>query len=92
MEKSYVYMLTNQDNDVLYTGVTSNLSQRIMQHRDKRYGGFTAKYNVTKLVYFEELPSITDAIFRETRIKQLPRRRKDLMIERINPFWKELMP
>jgi putative endonuclease len=63
-----------------------------MQHRDKRYGGFTAKYNVTKLVYFEELPSITDAIFRETRIKQLPRRRKDLMIERINPFWKELMP
>ena len=85
-------MLTNQDNDVLYTGVTSNLSQRIMQHRDKRYGGFTAKYNVTKLVYFEELPSITDAIFRETRIKQLPRRRKDLMIERINPFWKELMP
>ena len=92
MEKSYVYMLTNQDNDVLYTGVTSNLSRRIMQHRDKRYGGFTAKYNVTKLVYFEELPSITDAIFRETRIKQLPRRRKDLMIERINPFWKELMP
>ena len=85
-------MLTNQDNDVLYTGVTSNLSRRIMQHRDKRYGGFTAKYNVTKLVYFEELPSITDAIFRETRIKQLPRRRKDLMIERINPFWKELMP
>ena len=92
MEKSYVYMLTNQANDVLYTGVTSNLSRRIMQHRDKRYGGFTAKYNVTKLVYFEELPSITDAIFRETRIKQLPRRRKDLMIERINPFWKELMP
>ncbi len=85
-------MLTNQDNDVLYTGVTSNLARRIMQHRDKRYGGFTAKYNVTKLVYFEELPSITDAIFRETRIKQLPRRRKDLMIERINPFWKELMP
>ena len=92
MEKSYVYMLTNQDNDVLYTGVTSNLARRILQHRDKRYGGFTAKYNVTKLVYFEELPSITDAIFRETRIKQLPRRRKDLMIERINPFWKEVMP
>ena len=92
MEKSYVYMLTNQDNDVLYTGVTSNLARRILQHRDKRYGGFTAKYNVTKLVYFEEFPSITDAIFRETRIKQLPRRRKDLMIERINPFWKELMP
>ena len=92
MEKSYVYILTNRDNDVLYTGVTSNLARRILQHRDKRYGGFTAKYNVTKLVYFEELPSITDAIFRETRIKQLPRRRKDLMIERINPFWKELMP
>ena len=92
MEKSYVYILTNQDNDVLYTGVTSNLAQRIMQHREKRYGGFSAKYNLTKLVYFEELPSITDAIFRETRIKQLPRRRKNLLIERINPFWKELMP
>lgn len=92
MEKSYVYILANQDNDVLYTGVTSNLAQRIMQHREKRYGGFSAKYNLTKLVYFEELPSITDAIFRETRIKQLPRRRKNLLIERINPFWKELMP
>mgnify|MGYP003306758083 FL=1 len=92
MEKSYVYIITNQDNDVLYTGVTSNLAQRIMQHREKRYGGFSAKYNLTKLVYFEELPSITDAIFRETRIKQLPRRRKNLLIERINPFWKELMP
>lgn len=92
MEKSYVYILTNQDNDVLYTGVTSNLAQRIMQHREKRYGGFSAKYNLTKVVYFEELPSITDAIFRETRIKQLPRRRKNLLIERINPFWKELMP
>ena len=64
MEKSYVYILTNQDNDVLYTGVTSNLAQRIMQHREKRYGGFSAKYNLTKVVYFEELPSIQDAIFR----------------------------
>ena len=64
MEKSYVYILTNRDNDVLYTGVTSNLAQRIMQHREKRYGGFSAKYNLTKVVYFEELPSIQDAIFR----------------------------
>ena len=51
MEKSYVYILTNRDNDVLYTGVTSNLAQRIMQHREKRYGGFSAKYNLTKVVY-----------------------------------------
>ena len=92
MERSYVYILTNQDNDVLYTGVTSNLAQRIMQHREKRYGGFCAKYILTKVVYFEELPSIQDAIFREKRIKQLPRRRKELLIERVNPFWKELMP
>ncbi len=92
MEKSYIYILTNKDNNVLYTGVTSNLPQRIAQHREKHFGGFSATYNLTKLVYFEELPSITDAIFREKQIKRLPRRRKILLIERVNPFWHELMP
>lgn len=92
MEKSYVYILTNKDNNVLYTGVTSNLEERISQHREKHFGGFTARYNLTKVVYFEELPNIRDAIYREKQIKRLPRRRKDLMIERVNPFWEELMP
>ena len=92
MERSWVYIITNKDNNVLYTGVTSNLSQRIAQHREKIYGGFSKKYNLTKVLYFEELPNITDAILREKQIKRLPRRRKILLIERVNPFWKEMWP
>ena len=92
MERSWVYILTNKDNNVLYTGVTSNLEERIRQHRDKYFGGFTARYNLTKVVYFEELPNIQDAIYREKQIKRLPRRRKILLIERVNPFWEELLP
>jgi putative endonuclease len=92
MERSWVYILTNKDNNVLYTGVTSNLEERIRQHRDKHFGGFTGRYNLTKVVYFEELPNIQDAIYREKQIKRLPRRRKILLIERVNPFWEELLP
>ena len=92
MRKSFVYILTNKDNNVLYTGVTSNLEDRVRQHREKHFGGFTAKYNLTKVVYFEELPTIADAIYREKQIKRLPRRRKVLLIERVNPLWHELMP
>lgn len=92
MRKSFVYILTNKDNNVLYTGVTSNLEERVRQHREKHFEGFTAKYNLTKVVYFEELPTIADAIYREKQIKRLPRRRKVLLIERVNPLWHELMP
>ena len=53
MDKSFVYILTNKDNTVLYTGVTSDLEKRIIQHRDKIFGGFSARYNLGKLVYFE---------------------------------------
>ena len=91
MDKSFVYILTNQDNNVLYTGVTTDLILRINQHRNKTFGGFSARYNLTKLVYFEEWPDITSAIQREKAIKRLPRRRKILLIERMNPMWRELM-
>ncbi len=91
MDKSFVYILTNKDNNVLYTGVTTDLTLRINQHRNKTFGGFSARYNLTKLVYFEEWPNITSAIQREKAIKRLPRRRKILLIERMNPMWRELM-
>ena len=91
MDKSFVYILTNKDNNVLYTGVTTDLTQRINQHRNKAFGGFSARYNLTKLVYFEEWPDISSAIVREKAIKRLPRRRKILLIERMNPMWRELM-
>ena len=91
MDKSFVYILTNKDNNVLYTGVTTDLTLRINQHRNKTFGGFSARYNLTKLVYFEEWPNITSAIQREKAIKRLQRRRKILLIERMNPMWRELM-
>ena len=91
MEKSFVYILTNQDNNVLYTGVTTDLTLRINQHRNKTFGGFSARYNLKTLVYFEEWPDITSAIQREKAIKRLPRKRKILLIERMNPMWRELM-
>ena len=91
MEKSFVYILTNQDNNVLYTGVTTDLTLRINQHRNKTFGGFSARYNLTKLVYFEEWPDITSAIQREKAIKRLPRKRKILLIERMNSMWRVLM-
>ena len=84
-------MLTNKDNNVLYTGVTSNLVQRVVQHRNKSYGGFSARYNLTKVVYVEELPNIRDAIAREKAIKRLSRHRKELLIARINPYWRKLV-
>jgi putative endonuclease len=84
-------MLTNKDNNVLYTGVTSNLVQRVVQHRNKSYGGFSARYNLIKVVYVEELPNIRDAIAREKAIKRLSRHRKELLIARINPYWRELV-
>lgn len=91
MERGWVYMLTNKDNNVLYTGVTSNLVQRVVQHRNKSYGGFSARYNLTKVVYVEELPNIRDAIAREKAIKRLSRHRKELLIARINPYWRKLV-
>ncbi len=82
---SYVYILANKKNGTLYTGITSNLIKRVYQHKVKIYGGFSAKYNVDRLVYFEIYEDINQAILRETRIKGWKRAWKLELIEKENP-------
>lgn len=90
-EKSlYVYILTNQNHTVLYTGVTSDLVNRIIQHKNKLIKGFTAKYNVCKLVYFEEVGDPEFAIKREKQIKAGSRKKKIDLINGMNPDWDDL--
>jgi len=87
----YIYILTNKNHTVLYTGVTSNLANRIYEHRTGLYKtSFTHKYNVKELVYYEELTSIEEAIFREKQIKAGSRQKKLDMIFNFNPGWKDL--
>ena len=91
MEKTgYVYIMTNQGNGVLYTGVTSDLTKRLYEHKQKLVDGFTKKYRIIKLVYYEILDSIEDAICREKQIKGWLRRKKLALIESMNPEWKDL--
>ena len=93
MEKGgAVYILTNQSDNVLYTGVTSNLSVRISEHIEKKHArSFTAKYNVNKLVYYRGFHTIEEAIAEEKRIKGGSRNKKIKLIEPINPNWKDLL-
>jgi len=89
-KRGYVYILTNPNNTVLYTGVTSDLVRRIHQHKAKVIKGFTSKYNLMKLVYYECADEIQGAIAREKQIKAGPRAKKIAMIEAMNPEWKDL--
>jgi len=85
-----IYILTNEYNKVLYTGVTSNLLKRITEHKSKIVSGFTSRYKVTKLVYYEEYATMDEAIAREKQIKGGSRQKKiDLIIGK-NPEWKDL--
>ena len=89
--KYYVYILTNKNHNVLYIGVTSNLVKRVYEHKnhlDK--DSFTSKYNVTKLVYFEEITDVKAAIEREKQMKSWPRNRKIGLIFEMNPNWTDL--
>jgi len=86
----YVYILTNKMNTVLYTGITNNLERRIFEHKLKYFKGFTAKYNVNKLVYFEIYSDIYEAIQREKQIKNGSRQKKIDLIQSLNPRWKDL--
>jgi putative endonuclease len=91
VERVYcVYILTNQHNRVLYTGVTGDLKARVHQHREKVLMGFTARYNVFKLVYYEAGYDATGAITREKQIKAGSRRKKMELINRVNPGWRDL--
>ncbi len=88
----YIYILTNKNHTVLYTGVTSNLANRLYEHRTGFYkDSFTSRYNVTKLVYFEEFLSIEDAIHREKQIKAGSRQNKLDLVNGFNPEWKDLI-
>ena len=87
----FVYILTNKTNTTLYVGVTSNLSNRIIEHRQNiKPNSFTSKYNLTKLVYYEAFSSVQDAIIREKQLKAGSRRKKINLIKNINPEWKDL--
>ncbi len=85
-----VYMLASGFNGTLYTGVTSNLVGRIMQHRDGTYEGFTSRYGIVRLVWFEIAETMADAIASEKRIKAWRRDWKKNLIERDNPDWDDL--
>jgi len=85
-----IYIMTNFANTVLYTGVTSNLPVRVHQHKAKEIKGFTKTYNCTKLVYFELFADMESAITREKQIKGGPRRRKEALIDSLNPEWRDL--
>jgi len=90
MQISHVYILTNKNNTTLYTGVTSQLKERISEHKDKKFKGFTSRYNIDKLVYFEEYGDIRLAIAREKQIKAGSRQKKDDLINSMNPEWRDL--
>ena len=86
----YVYIMTNKNNNVLYTGVTNDLQRRVYEHKNKLIGGFTEKYNINKLVYFEETSDIESAISREKQIKSGSRQKKNDLINSINDKWDDL--
>jgi putative endonuclease len=88
--KSYVYILGNRTGRVLYAGVTSSLTKRIYEHKNKIIEGFTRKYNVTKLLYYEIFDCIEDAITREKQIKSGSRKKKIELIKLSNPSFKDL--
>ncbi len=90
MKQGFVYIITNQYNTVLYTGVTSDLIQRISQHKEKQVEGFSKKYNCNKLVYFDVGDDIEACIFREKQIKAGSRKKKIELIEAMNPEWRDL--
>ena len=85
----YVYILTNASR-TLYVGVTNNLERRMFEHKNKLVPGFTTKYNVTWLAYYEETPSIESALAREKQIKSWRRSKKVTLVESMNPQWKDL--
>ncbi|MBI4120540.1 MAG: GIY-YIG nuclease family protein [Parcubacteria group bacterium] len=87
----YVYIATNKLNTVLYTGVTSDLEERMYQHRNKLIPGFTSKYNVNKLVFYEVFPTPQEAIAAEKKIKGWVRKKKVDLIKSVNPNFRDLL-
>ena len=90
MHNYYVYILTNQDNSVLYIGVTNNIIRRIQQHKSGYKPGFSQKYKVNRLVYVEHFTTIAAAIAYEKKLKGWNRGRKVRLISERNPLWEEI--
>jgi len=86
----YVYIATNKTNTVLYTGVSNDLIRRMYQHKEKLVDGFTKKYNIIKLVYYEEFDDVISAIEREKQLKGGARKKKIDLIEIFNPSYEDL--
>lgn len=85
-----VYILTSKINSTVYTGVTGDLMRRVQEHRNDRIEGFTKRYHVHKLVYYENFQDVQEAIAREKRLKGWRRARKNALIESVNPSWADL--
>ncbi len=91
MPREYcVYILTNQSNSVLYTGVTNDLKRRVFEHREKLVVGFTKRYNVSKLVFYEVTDDVHAAISREKQIKAGSRQKKIDLFTKMNPEWRDM--
>ena len=91
MKPGFIYIITNFTNTTLYIGVTSNLPQRLIEHKEKRFqNSFSARYNLNKLVYYEQFQMIGDAIGREKQLKAGSRKAKIDLIEKLNPEWIDL--
>ncbi|MDA3823632.1 MAG: GIY-YIG nuclease family protein [Bacteroidales bacterium] len=90
MKNYYIYIMTNKNNKVLYTGVTNDLVKRVYEHKNKLIDGFTSKYNIIKLVYYETTNDVKSAISREKQIKGGSRKKKIDLININNPEWNDL--
>ena len=86
----YVYIMTNSLTTTLYTGMTNDLERRVYEHKKKLIEGFTKKYNLDRLVYFEETEDVQSALGREKQLKGWVRRRKAALVEDANPSWRDL--
>jgi|JI10StandDraft_1071094.scaffolds.fasta_scaffold05515_12 putative endonuclease len=87
MKQGFVYFITNWTHEVLYVGVTSDLERRFAEHQSKLAPGFSKKYNLNKLVYYECFSDMENAILREKQIKKWGRKKKDFLVESVNPDW-----
>ena len=86
----HVYIMTNKRNTVLYTGVTNDLARRVFEHKNKLVEGFSKRYNIAKLVYYEEFNDSYNAILREKKIKAGSRKKKIELVEKANAEWRDL--
>jgi putative endonuclease len=90
MRRGYVYILASGKNGTLYVGVTNNLSLRVYHHKEGRASKFTRRYGVSQLVWYEDYPTVPQAIQRETSLKRWKREWKIALIEKVNPGWEDL--